>query len=135
MGGSHSVTTVLLMIAVILGWGYLFDLLEYSFPAAHRLLRDARTPLIREGRLLRKNLKREMIAEEELMAVLREEGGEDSAMVRMACLEADGRISVVKAEAREAPGSKRRQDWPEEEDTGKPHQEAMGRPARDAPTD
>ena len=98
MGGTHSISNILLMITVIVGWGYLFDLLEYHFPFVHRLLRDTPTLLVRDGRVLRKSLKREMITEEELMAALREQGIEDPARVRSACLEADGRISVVKAD-------------------------------------
>ena len=97
MGGTHSVADALLMVAVIVGWSYLFDLLEYYFPFVHRLLRDVQTPLVRDGRVLRKNLEREMITEEELMTALREKGAEDLSSVRAAYLEPDGQISVVKA--------------------------------------
>jgi uncharacterized membrane protein YcaP (DUF421 family) len=37
-----------------------------------------------------------MITEEELMAVLREEGIDDPLMIQSACLEADGHISLIK---------------------------------------
>ena len=48
MGGSTSIADILLMIAVVFGWGYLFDVLEYHFPLVHRLLREPETALIRE---------------------------------------------------------------------------------------
>lgn len=96
MGGSTSVGDVLLMIGLVLAWGYVFDLLEYHFPFAHRLFRDAQTPLIEDGRLLRKNMRRELVTEEELMAVLRKEGVAELSDVRFAYLEADGEISLVK---------------------------------------
>ena len=96
MGGSKSITDILLMIGVIVAWGYLLDKLEYRFPFLRDFLRDHQTALVHDGRLLKKNLEREMITEEELMAVLRKEGVEDLSMVRSACLEADGEISVVK---------------------------------------
>lgn len=97
MGGTNSVSDAMLMIGTIVVWSYLFDLLEYYFPAVHRLLRDRQTPLVRDGRLLRKNMEREMITEEELMTALRAQGVEDVSKVRSAWLEADGQISVTKA--------------------------------------
>ena len=98
MGGSTSIADILLMIAVVIGWGYLLDVLEYHFPLVHRLLREPQTALIRDGQILRRNLRREFVTEEELMAALREEGIEEPSMVRSACLEADGQISVIKTE-------------------------------------
>jgi uncharacterized membrane protein YcaP (DUF421 family) len=95
MGGSESITDILLMIGVIVAWGYLLDKLEYRFPSLRSFLRDRQTALINDGRLLRKNLEREMITEEELLVVLRKQGINDLANVRSACLEADGEISVI----------------------------------------
>jgi uncharacterized membrane protein YcaP (DUF421 family) len=43
-------------------------------------------------------MRREMITEEELIAVLRKEGIDDPSMAQSACLEADGEISVIKKE-------------------------------------
>ncbi len=96
MGGSTSIADILAMIAVIVGWGYLFDFLDYRFPAIGRFLRESQRPLIRNGRLLRRNLRRELISEKELMAALREQGIEDVKEVQSAYLEADGQISVIK---------------------------------------
>lgn len=100
MGGSESVAEILLMIGVVVGWGHLLDRLEYRFAFVRRLMRDRQTTLIRDGRLLRGNLARELITEEELMAVLRERGVDDLSRVRQACLEADGHISVAINEER-----------------------------------
>lgn len=86
------------MIAVVIGWGYAFEVLEYHFPLAQRFLREPETALIRDGRVLRQNLRREFVTEEELMAALREQGVDDFQMVHSACLEADGQISVIKNE-------------------------------------
>lgn len=95
MGGTSSVADIVLMIALILLWGYVLDLLEYRFPAIRRVLRDRQASLIEDGRFVRRNMRREMVTEEELMAVLRTEGVEDLAAVHHACMEADGEISVV----------------------------------------
>jgi uncharacterized membrane protein YcaP (DUF421 family) len=96
MGGSTSVGDILLMIGVVVAWSYALDFMEQRFSFLQWLLRDRQTTLIDNGRLLRKNMRREMITEEELMAILRKEGIDDLSVVRSACLEADGEISLVK---------------------------------------
>lgn len=95
MGGSTSVGDILLMIGLIVGWGYVFDLVEYRFPSLGKVLRDRQRILIHEGRMVRRNMRAEMVTEEELRAVLRKEGVNDLHEVESACLEADGEISVI----------------------------------------
>lgn len=96
MGDSTSAGDLLLMILVVLLWGYVLDILEYRMPAFHRLMRHERTTLIENGHLLRRNMRREMVTEEELMATLRKQGIDDLSEVASAYLEADGEISVLK---------------------------------------
>jgi uncharacterized membrane protein YcaP (DUF421 family) len=57
-------------------------------------------PLIVNGRVFWRNLRRERIAEAELMAKLREHGVSDVKEVKTAYFEPDGAISVVKKKAR-----------------------------------
>jgi hypothetical protein len=54
------------------------------------------TTLIRDGRILWRNLSREWVTKDALMAALWEQGIHDVSAVRSACVEADGRISIVK---------------------------------------
>jgi uncharacterized membrane protein YcaP (DUF421 family) len=96
VGGSTSAGDILLLIVIVVGWGYLLDSLEYRVPAVRRLLRDRQTALIEDGRLLRLNMRRELVTEQELMAVLRKEGIDDPAHVKSARMEADGEISVIR---------------------------------------
>ena len=72
MGGSTSVGDNLLLIAVVIAWAYLLDQMEYRFPAVRRLLRDRQTVLIRDGRMIRPNMRRELVTGQELLAALRE---------------------------------------------------------------
>lgn len=97
MGGSYSLGDIFMMVALVLGWGYLLDAVEYRFPALRGVLRDDATRLIENGRLLKRNMRRELVTEEELMAVLRRGGIEDLTLVRLATLEADGEISLVRS--------------------------------------
>ena len=99
MGGANSVSDVMVMIGTVVTWGYLIDILEYRFPFFQRIIREDETSLIRDGKILWRNLRRERVTKDELMAALREEGSDDPSAVKSACLEADGQISVVPSPA------------------------------------
>jgi uncharacterized membrane protein YcaP (DUF421 family) len=51
--------------------------------------------IVRDGRILRRQLEREKISEEELMGELRNHGVDDVSRVRAAYIESDGTISVM----------------------------------------
>lgn len=91
-----SITEGLVLVATIAFWAYFLDWLGYRFTVVERLLRPAPLLLIRNGRLLRQNMKRELIREEELMSQLRENGLTQLGEVKKCYMEADGRISIVK---------------------------------------
>ena len=57
-------------------------------------------PLIKNGKMLRKNMKLELIKEDELLMELREQGIDDVSKVKEAYIESDGRISVIQYEER-----------------------------------
>jgi uncharacterized membrane protein YcaP (DUF421 family) len=94
-GGYSSVADGLLLVLVIAGWAYAVNWLGYRVPRLQRLVHAPPLPLIRDGRMLWRNMRRELITREELMTKLREEGVEDVAQVRLAAVEGDGQISVV----------------------------------------
>lgn len=90
-----SISEGLILVTTIVFWDYFLDWLGYRFAVIGRLLRPAPLLLIRNGRIQRRNLKKEMIAEEELMGQLREQGVERVQEVKESYMEGDGRISVV----------------------------------------
>ena len=91
-----SVTEGVVLVITIFGWDYLLDWLGYSFPALRPLLRPAALLLIKDGKILKANLRKEMITEDELIGELREQGVEDVSKVKYSYMESDGHISVVK---------------------------------------
>lgn len=95
-GESKSVTEGSVLVATILFWTYAIERLGYRFPAFERLLRPQTLVLVENGKMLRKNMRAELVTVEELMAQLRENGIESCAQVKRACMEADGMISVIK---------------------------------------
>jgi uncharacterized membrane protein YcaP (DUF421 family) len=52
-------------VTTIAGWDYGLDWLGYRCPAVQRFLRPAPLLLIKDGRIQRRNLRQEMITEEE----------------------------------------------------------------------
>lgn len=95
---TRSVSESAFVVLVILMCSYVIEWLQFRFPAFERLLREPKLKLIENGRLLRRNMRREFVTESELMAQLREKGLQDYRQVKEAFIEADGRISVIKAD-------------------------------------
>jgi len=95
----QSVVEGAILVATILFWSYTIEWLQYRVPAFERLVREPKLKLIEDGRLLRQNMRRELVTLDELMAQLRENGLEDCADVKAAYMEANGCISIIKAEA------------------------------------
>jgi uncharacterized membrane protein YcaP (DUF421 family) len=94
-GGYQSITEGLLLAAVIFAWASLIDWLDYRFPNLH--LAAARPKLvISRGRFIHRNMKRDKVTEDELMAQLRQHGIASPRDVEAAYIEGDGHFSVLK---------------------------------------
>ena len=65
-------------------------------------------PLIKDGRLVRSNLRKEWITVEELQGKLRESGIDDVAQVRVAYLESSGELGVIRVDRSPSQKKKRR---------------------------
>jgi len=94
----HSLTDGLVLVGTLIFWDFLLDWLGFHLPWMEKQIHPPPMRLIRNGRLLRRNLMKELISEEELMSRLREKGVERISQVKEASLEGDGKISVVKKE-------------------------------------
>ena len=96
IGQATSSTDGMVLIATLVFWNYVLDYLSYRFPAVERFTSPRPLCLVRDGRRLRRNMRRELITEDELLAKLREAGIEDIGDVKQMLLEIDGEISVIK---------------------------------------
>lgn len=96
-GPQKTVLDALLLAATIIGCDQLLAWLAYRSPRLARLLRSPALLLVRDGRILRRNLRHELLTVEELMGLLREQGVSDVAEVRSCYLEGDGHVSVIPA--------------------------------------
>jgi uncharacterized membrane protein YcaP (DUF421 family) len=102
-GGYESVTDGIILVATIAGWNWLLDIAAFRFPAVRRVLEAKPLPLVRQGKLMQRNLRKEFITMDELMAKLREQGIEKLEDVKAATMESDGEISVIKNGPDDAP--------------------------------
>lgn len=97
MGDAYeSITGGFIVGGTIIGLNYGLTALSYRFKPVQWLLRPPPLVLIEDGRYLRKNLRREMITREELDALLRLQGVENTSDVWRAYMEPDGELSVLR---------------------------------------
>ncbi|MFA9201895.1 MAG: DUF421 domain-containing protein [Cypionkella sp.] len=96
LGDYTSIADGVIMIFVLMGWNWAVNRLSYRYPAIERLVSADAIEVIRDGQVLRRNMRREYLTHAELMAHLRMEGLEGPEAVKSARVESDGRISVVK---------------------------------------
>ena len=92
----RSISEGLVLCGTLVAWNYLLDWAAFKSKFVARLLEPSPLPLIRDGQILRRNLRQEFITKEELLSQLREQGIEDVGEVKTAYLEPDGVLSVIK---------------------------------------
>ena len=109
MAGTYtSIPDGIVLASTIILWSYAFDWLSYRFAWFRHLTEPPPLPLIQEGKLLRRNLRQELITEDEVKSQLREQGLEDWTQVREAFMESDGHISIIPYEGKQKGGRKRK---------------------------
>lgn len=94
-GDSKSVTEAILLITIIVVWDWFFDWLGFRSAFFSRILEPQGLILVKNGRMMAKNMDREMISEEELCSQLRQQGIEHIADVKQVILEGNGHFSVI----------------------------------------
>ncbi|GAB3922464.1 DUF421 domain-containing protein [Larkinella terrae] len=94
-GPYESVTEGLFLVGTLVFWDYLIDWLGYRSVFLKRIVEPDPVLLVKNGQLMRQNMKKEMISEDELISILRENGVEDYHNVKMCYLEGSGNVSVI----------------------------------------
>ena len=94
--GYLSIPEGLILASTFFFWSVTLDAVSYAFPRVGALIKSRPRPLIEEGEVNRRALRREFLTREELDAQLRLQGIDDINQVRRAYLEPNGMISVFK---------------------------------------
>lgn len=108
-GEYNSIADGVVLVLTIIFWNYAFDWLGYRSEWFSRLVEPPPLLLVKNGKLLRRHMRQELITQEELMMELREQGLDDVSKVKEAYIESDGRISIIE-------NKPKRHDRPERKD-------------------
>jgi uncharacterized membrane protein YcaP (DUF421 family) len=83
-------------ILVVAAAKYVTAWLSSRSHGLNRILEGSPTELVKNGELVRRNLRAEMMNEKEVMAALRLQGVSDLREVKLALMEVDGVVSVIR---------------------------------------
>ena len=103
IGDATSTTDAIVLLSTLVFWNVAIDWATWRFPRLERLFAARRLTLVRNGRLNRRNMRREFITDAELMSKLREQGLEDLGKVKAMYLEPDGELSLIRQPGADAP--------------------------------
>lgn len=94
-GDYNSVTEGCLLVGTLLFWDYAINWLGYRSVLFNKISEPAPVLLVKDGVVLRQNLKKELITASELISMLREQGVDQVADVKSCYIESSGNLSVV----------------------------------------
>jgi uncharacterized membrane protein YcaP (DUF421 family) len=100
-GGDNSITGGIVSALVLILLSFFFSFLTYHSKDWENFVQGSPTLLIHHGKLLRENLRRELMSIRELKVLLRKQGIHDLGEIEEAVLESDGFISVIRKSDRE----------------------------------
>jgi uncharacterized membrane protein YcaP (DUF421 family) len=102
MSGEYkSITDGCILVATLAGWNYFFDWMSFHFPRARRILEPPPLAIVKDGKMQRKAMRHELLTVEELKSKLREQGIENLDEIKIAHIEENGEISVLRHDKQE----------------------------------
>jgi uncharacterized membrane protein YcaP (DUF421 family) len=102
-----SISDGMVLVVTIVAWSYALDYAAFRFPRVAKVIHPKPLPLVKDGVLLRRNMRRELITEDDLRAQLRQQGIEDVDSVKAVYMEGDGHFSIVTGQHRPLTGKER----------------------------
>jgi uncharacterized membrane protein YcaP (DUF421 family) len=94
-GGDNSITGGLILAALILLLSYLIDYATFKSKKIEALIQGRPSLLIHQGKIVQKNLDKELLNVSELKTILRRQGIHELDEVQEAVLESNGSVSVI----------------------------------------
>jgi uncharacterized membrane protein YcaP (DUF421 family) len=99
MAGSYnSIADGVMLVTVIILWSHFLDWLSFKYKFLEKLIKPSKLVIINDGKMIKKNMRRELITAEELMTEVRKQGIDALDKVKRAYMEHDGSITVIKKE-------------------------------------
>jgi uncharacterized membrane protein YcaP (DUF421 family) len=95
-GQYRSIPDGFLLVVTILAWSVLIDAIAWRWPRLGEIVKPRPKPLIEDGKLNRRVMRRELITMDEILSQLRLHGVDDVSQVKRAYIEPNGMISVIR---------------------------------------
>jgi uncharacterized membrane protein YcaP (DUF421 family) len=116
MAGEYkSVADAAVLLGTLAFWNAAMNYATFRWQFAKRLFQPPSVELVRDGRILRRNLRREWITLDELLSQLRAKGVTDVDKVALATLESDGELSVLEKHGHRKPTDRGKRQPPGQE--------------------
>ncbi len=97
MAGEYkSISEGIALIVTLVFWDLVIDWLSYHSRFFNNFAQPRASVLIKDGVMQKRNLRKQLITEEDLSGILREQGIDDISRVKSCCLESTGNISVIR---------------------------------------
>lgn len=90
-----SITDGLILVCTIVFWNYAIDWLTYHSETFRKLLEPNPLRLVMDGKMLHRNMRKELISKSDILSHMRENGIESLSDVAAAYMESDGRITII----------------------------------------
>jgi uncharacterized membrane protein YcaP (DUF421 family) len=97
-----SITEGAVLVGSVVFWSYILNWLGYQLPAFQKFLNPPPLLLVKNGKMIERHMRKELITEDELMSQLRQQGVEYLADVKQAFIEADGTVSIIVVDTKKA---------------------------------
>lgn len=94
-GDAETIGDGLLLVGTILAWSIVLDAVTYRWPRVGRAIKAGAEPLIRDGELNRRVMRRELMNRDEVLSQLRLHGLMHESEVHRAYVEPNGMVSVI----------------------------------------
>ena len=72
-GEYTSIADGLILVMVLMGWNFIVNAASYHCRSVENLVSSRPIEIVRNGKMLRRNMRREFVTEEELMSALRQQ--------------------------------------------------------------
>lgn len=93
---NQSIADGIILVATIAFWSYALDWMGHRSPLFQRFYNPPALLLVQNGRMIRRNMRQELITEDELLGQLRQKGIRNINEVKEAFMEGDGSITVIR---------------------------------------
>lgn len=95
-GDYQSITEGLVLVGTIIFWSYSLEWLRFHVPALERVFEPPPLILVEDGKINRRNLRKELLTTDELMREVRSAGLESLDQVERMFMEGNGDFSIIR---------------------------------------